>query len=129
MTCKGEITAKDNRKYGGIWQKDDDCVITCVRRIIEKERNRQEAILEANVGSKHQGFHTSAQITCLKGNRPRPPHEVKVTKETSTGIKRSCSSEPGNNKKSGEAFNTKNRHSKDNKTKPPEQGRSGKRKP
>lgn len=42
------------------------------------------------------------------------------------GIKRSCSSEPGNNKRSGEAFNTKNRHSKDNKTKPPEQGRSGK---
>lgn len=36
-TCKGEITAKDNRKYGGIWQKDDDCVITCVRRITEKE--------------------------------------------------------------------------------------------
>lgn len=55
-TCKGEITAKDNRKYGGIWQKDDDCVITCVRRITEKERNRQEAILEANVVDSHSWF-------------------------------------------------------------------------
>lgn len=55
-TCKGEITAKDNRKYGGIWQKDDDCVITCVRRIIEKERNRQEAILEANAVDSHSWF-------------------------------------------------------------------------
>ena len=55
-TCKGEITAKDNRKYGGIWQKDDDCVITCVRRMIEKERNRQEAILEANVVDSHSWF-------------------------------------------------------------------------
>lgn len=40
----------------GIWQKDDDCVITCVRRITEKERNRQEAILEANVVDSHSWF-------------------------------------------------------------------------